>query len=205
MKTCLYSILCILLSSCGQTQNSKKEIRDTVALTSNPSSVSEIKKLYTVINDKLQRNQLDSTSFKYDCNGEISGTVTYFSERGRLTMIKHSYSEYSHYSAVDQYFISRDSLFFVYSNQLSWSFESGQAAEGATKDDITEKRLYIAGEKPLLCLEKKYTERSHASDNPDPQKIASREVACRPIQPVLKDYGKLLAFRESTNHDCLGK
>lgn len=213
MKNYLYPIFCMLFFSCGQTHNNKNQAiqadavpvtADSAVVTSNPISVPAIKKAYTSINNQLLKGQLDSVSYQYDCQGERSGTVTYFSENGELAIIRHSYSEYSHFSAVKQYYIMQDSLFFVQSSEVVWSFESGQAAEGTTKDDITEKRLYLVKDKALRCLEKKYSKRSKASDNPDPDKIVNKEVACKPTEPIIKDYGKLLAFKESTNHDCLG-
>lgn len=76
---------------------------------------------------------------------------------------------------------------------------------GATKDNITEKRLYIDGEKPLLCLEKRYVKRSHSSDNPRPESVESQEVDCKPLEPVSKDFGELLAFKNSSSQGCLGK
>lgn len=222
MKPYIYLTLCLISFSCGQTRNSEDSTNlnaDSAAartdsvpqnsksgiVDSNPLSVEEIKQRYAIINDKLQRGLLDSTSFKYDCNQERNGTITYFSDKGQLTMIKHSYNEYSHFSAVDLYFVSNSTPFFAHFNRVSWSFESGQAAEGATKDDITEQRLYIVKEKPLLCLEKKYTKRSHSSDNPRPEDVQSKQVKCKPIEPVLKDFGKLIDFKDNAQHDCLEK
>ncbi|RXF67586.1 hypothetical protein [Arcticibacter tournemirensis] len=222
MKPYIYLTLCLIFFSCGQTRNSEDSTSlnaDSAAartdsvpqnsksgtLNSNPLSVEEIKQRYAIINDKLQRGLLDSISFKYDCNQERNGTITYFSDKGQLTMIKHSYNEYSHFSAVDLYFVSNNTLFFAHFKRVSWSFESGQAAEGATKDDITEQRLYIVKEKPLLCLEKKYIKRSHSSDNPRPEDVQSKEVKCNSIAPVLKDFGKLIDFKDSDQHDCLEK
>ncbi|MEJ2882206.1 hypothetical protein [Pedobacter sp. GR22-6] len=121
MKNYIYTTCCLLLLACGQSQNSTVQnpvqkdsvsvVTESVESHSNPSSVSEIKNAYAAINDKLQRKRLDSVSFKYDCEGERTGTVTYFSEQGRLALIKHSFNEYSHFSAVDQYFVRQDSLF----------------------------------------------------------------------------------------------
>ncbi|TCD01197.1 hypothetical protein [Pedobacter psychroterrae] len=216
MKNYIYLLLCILLFSCGQTQNNETKVdadtnsvdsvsvsSDSVKAQPNPTSVPEIKQAFSLINKKLEQGVLDSVSFKYDCKGERNGTVTYFSEKGKLAVIKHSYNEYSHFSAVDQYFVNDGSLFFAHFNRVVWSFASGQAAEGATKDDITEQRIYIAAEKPLLCLEKKYTINSHSSDNPIPGNLSNKEVECKTTASVLRGFGKLLAFKDSANRDCL--
>ncbi|MEJ6981553.1 hypothetical protein WG906_13890 [Pedobacter sp. P351] len=215
MKNYLPCLLCLMFFSCGQPggNNDKPGLdtssvpskSDSVTAIKNPATVEEIRKLYAELNGKLHGGKLDSASVKYDCSGERTGTVTYFSENGKLTIIRHTYSEYSHFSAMDQYFISDDELFFAHLTGVSWSFESGKAAIGATKDNITEKRLYMVREKPLLCLEKSYVKRSHSSDNPRPESVESRQVDCKSLEPVLKDFGKLMAFKNSSGNDCLGK
>jgi len=215
MKIYMCSLLCLFFFSCGQKRSADEKNTiytgsailntDSVTVHSNPTSVVQIKKRYAIINDKLKRGLLDSLSFKYDCNMERSGTVTYFSDKGELIMIKHTYNEYSHFSAIDQYFISNNNLFFAHLNGASWSFESGQAAEGATKDDIIEQRLYVENEKPLLCLEKKYTKRSHSSNNPLSANVPNKQVKCKPIEALIKDFNKLVEFKSSANHDCLEK
>lgn len=222
MKTYIFILSLSVISACGQSGNNKDNrpaTSDTTleknvitpvpdkadTIITNPSTVDEIKSAYSAIQDKLQSGHLDSTSIKYDCKGERSGTVTYFSSKGSLVMIKHSYSEYSHYSAVDRYFLSSDTLFFAHLHGISWTFDSGNAAGSATKDDITELRYYIAKEKPLLCLEKKYIHRSHASDNPIPENVENKQVKCQNIAPVLKDFSNLLKFKTGVKQDCLEK
>lgn len=216
MKLQLYTLfLCLVFFSCGQNRNTEPSttvVEDSAArvtapetVAAQPKTVEQIKQRYADINAKLQGGLLDSVAYKYDCNGERSGTVTYFSNHGKLEMIKHSYNEYSHFEATDQYFISNDHLFFAHFRRSNWSFESGQAADGATKDNIIEQRFYVANEKSLLCLEKKYTKRSHADNNPLPAKVQNKEVACKPMEPLIKDFNKLIDFKNSGDHDCLGK
>lgn len=215
MKNSAFIFLLLVLFSCGQRKNTNNEtLPDSNSASAEsgestaakvPDSVEDIKQLYANLNGKLQGAMLDSTSVKYDCSGERSGTITYFSENGKLRIIKHVYNEYSHFSAVDQYFISDNKLFFAHLNGLSWSFQSGKAATGATTDNITEKRLYISREKPLLCLEKKYVKKSDATDNPLPESVESKQVDCKDSEQVLKGFGKLVAFKNNTDQDCLGK
>ncbi|TDQ08257.1 hypothetical protein [Pedobacter metabolipauper] len=219
MKNYIYPIVFLFLVSCGQSKESenreavkKENIQDTPAVGTDPSSIAispssveEIKQVYTATVNKLQSGSLDSTSFKYDCNGERRGTVTYFFDKGKLSIIKHAYSEYDHYSATDQYFVNDDELFFAHLKEVTWSFESGGAAEGATKDNITERRYYVVKEKSIHCLEKKYTIRSHSSDNPQPEQVQSKEVACKPASSLNVDFRKLIAFRTSSDHSCLKK
>ena len=218
VKNYIYLTLCACLFSCMQDeQNGDNVAVDTnsvvgdsavktqVAIVQNPKSVSEIKQAFAIINDRLMHGLLDSISYTYDCSGERNGTVTYYSDNGKLAVIKHSYNEYSHFSAIDQYFVNEGKLYFTFLDSTVWSFEPGHAAEGATKDDITEQRLYLNEEKPLLCLEKKYTRRSQSSDNPNPDRIESKEVKCKSLEPVLKDYNRLLAFKDASSRDCLAK
>lgn len=212
MKNYIYILLCLSIYSCGQPQKESQvaeptidsTTKDSVSDNGHPTSVAEVKQRYSIVNDRMLQGTLDSTSIKYDCSGERTGTVTYFSEQGKIAVITHKYSEYSHFSAEVQYFLVDDSLYFVYSKKVVWSFESG-AGEGATKDDIQEERTYLVNNKPVLCLEKKYTKRSKASDNPNPSSLPNSEVSCKDVAPVLADLGKLLAFKQSAKHDCLAK
>lgn len=215
----MYLLVGIFLVSCEQRKTPSNEVplqephtsgksvseKGTETAIINPSSVSEIKQVYAATVDKLQSSLLDSVSFKYNCYNERSGTITYFSEKGKLSMIRHAYNEHDHHSATDEYFVSNNKVFFAYLNRLSWSFESGQAVEGVTKDNITEERRYIVKERPILCLEKKYTIRAHAPNNPLPETVENKQVDCKSIQPMLNDFDSLLAFKQSANHDCFGK
>ena len=108
MKNYAFIFICLIFSSCGPEQDTSNEITSDSTLTAvadtgvrapvkRPASVDDIKQLYADLNDKLESRQLDSVSIKYDCNGERTGTVTYFSENGKLRVIRHVYSEYSHF------------------------------------------------------------------------------------------------------------
>lgn len=214
MKNYVSILLTFVLLSCGQSKvNYNKPTLDTITsppednttrVINKSSSVEDITMLYAELNDKLHEGMLDSVSINYDCSGERSGIVTYFYEGVKLIIIKHSYSEYSHFSATDEYFISNDRLFFAHQTGVSWSFESGNAASGATKDNITERRFYIAQESPLLCLEKRY-ERKGALENSKPETVKNKVVDCKNLEPVLNSFIKLIKFNKSSSQDCLGK
>lgn len=214
----VYLLLCVFIFSCGQgkkTQSNETGDTDTVstdtvlknpgAVIQNTSSVPGIKQAFAITDNKLKRGLLDSVSYKYDCSGERNGTVTYYSDNGKLALIEHLYNEYSHFSAIDQYFVNEGNLYFTYLDRSVWSFESGQAVEGTTKEEIIEQRLYINNEQPLLCMEKKYTTRPQSTDNPNPESLESKEVKCKGLEPVLKDFSNLLAFKSASSHDCLQK
>jgi len=144
---------------------------------------------------------LDSTAFKYSCNNEKSGQVVYYSSRGKLKLITHSYSEYDHFTSEDQYLLEDEQLCFVYQRSVTWSFESGP--EGSTKDNITEKRMYLADDKPLKCLEKKFTIRSQATNNPKSEQVPSKEVNCSWSPGAEKEFKLLAKYYNKPAPSCL--
>ncbi|PWG78701.1 hypothetical protein [Pararcticibacter amylolyticus] len=166
-----------------------------------PANTEEIQKAYAGIMDKAEKGALDSTTFKYSCNGEKNGTVSYYTEKGRLRLIVHQYNEYDHYSATDRYFVQDSTLFFVHRQNTTWSFESGP--EGTTRDNITEQRIYLVNQKPVKCLEKKYTVRSKAKNNPDPATIPNKETNCSSIKSVITPYQLLFKHRQKPTQGCL--
>ncbi|MCX2481488.1 hypothetical protein OQY15_20480 [Pedobacter sp. MC2016-15] len=177
--------------------------KKVVASAQLPATVAQIQKAYAGIIKKFQNGGLDSAVFKYSCDGEKGGTISYFTENKQLRMIVHNYHEYDHYSATDRYFIQDSSLFFAHTKSISWSFESGP--EGSTKDNITEKRTYMLKGRPLKCLEKKYVIRSKATDNPRPETLPNREVDCPPAATVFKPYQLLIKFLKKPTTGCLTK
>lgn len=158
------------------------------------ASVGDIQAAYSEVTERRKRGELDSVSFEYSCReGETSGTVTYFSHDGDLQLVVHRYSEYSHYSAEDYYFVRDSALYFAFLKGVSWSFEDGP--EGATRDNIRERRLYLLDQQPVKCLQKEYVIRSHANDNPRPETLANTEVDCASSSSSL-----LAAYRQLLQH-----
>jgi hypothetical protein len=218
MRNYLYALGCLICFSCSQPKHTQEQtsapidsatgpkqtaIVATVSAETAPSTVEQIRQRYTTIQNKLSRRQLDSTAVKYDCNQERSGTVTYFSDHGKLVLIKHRYNKYSHFAATDHYYVNKDSLYFAYLNSTSWSFESGKAAEGATQDNITEQRIYLAKAKPLLWLQKKYVTHSPSTSQTQSAAQPNKKLNNKPVAPVLKDFNQLMHFKDSAEHDCL--
>ncbi|RZK61689.1 MAG: hypothetical protein EOO85_33135, partial [Pedobacter sp.] len=118
-----------LFISCNQQPNTSSEsIKDTVrkAIESTTDSISaqlntpeDIQKEFAATISAISKRDMDSVFFKYDCKGEKRGTVTAFTEKGEVRMLRHSYSEYDHYEATDQYFVKDSALFFVYEKALN--------------------------------------------------------------------------------------
>ncbi|RZK53668.1 MAG: hypothetical protein EOO87_12360 [Pedobacter sp.] len=169
-----------------------------------PKNVNEIKNVYTLTNSLLAKGELDSVSYKYNCYNEKSGTITYFTANGKLRLIKHSYAEYDHHNATDQFFVIDDVLYFVFYNRVYWSFESGAAVEGATKDDITEQRFYLVDNKSIQCLEKKFSISSKDKTS-NTYNAVNKVLKCGADKPLINAFEKLLAFRNEPKKDCFGR
>ena len=214
MRAIIYICFCLFTLSCTQKKHSANdavELDHTRSVSKGdsaigiPKTLTEIKSAYSNTINNLKQNSLQADSVKYNCAGERSGTITYFEKDGKLILIKHSYNEYDHFSAVDQYFIKDDSLYFTYSQQTAWSFESGSAAESTTKDDITESRIYITNNQAILCLEKRYTIKSKSTNNPIPDQIQNKSVECKNTGSIIRNLKNLLAFKSKPEGSCLGK
>lgn len=212
-KNIFYGFAVLLLSSCTQQPNTSTGQREPTpthdTLTDSVdtivkahmelTTVDDIQNAYTSVMKQFEDGKLDSTFFKYSCQGEKGGTVTYFSEKGKLRMVVHRYHEYDHYSAVDRYFVEDDRLYFAYLNGVSWSFEDG----GGTRDNITEKRIYVVNQSPVRCLEKKYASRSKASDNLRPETVANKEIECKSPASIIGPYRLLLKHQKNGTSGCL--
>ncbi|MGK6352881.1 hypothetical protein [Parapedobacter sp. DT-150] len=209
MITILLAASCTERTNTGAGQAEQGQMKDMstapviVSATSDqvPRTVEDIQRTYAAIVAQKERGTLDSASFKYSCYNEKSGTVSYFSEKGRLRMIVHRYNEYDHHSAVDYYFVQDSTLFFVYLNRVSWAFESGP--EGSTKDNITERRIYLVDQKPIRCLEKKFVVRSEVANNPRSESVANKEVNCTPSDSVNQPFWILAKYHNRNPPDCL--
>lgn len=170
-----------VVSSANVSPEAKRELK----------SVEDIKKEYSFITSKMEGGRLDTTSFKYNCQGEKSGKVVYYSENGQLRMIRHTYNEYSHFSATDEYFLKEDAPFFVFYKHLVWSFVD----QNQTKDEVTEKRFYIVDSRPIRCLQNKYTLLSSEKEALQPTKGSNQKIACSSLQPIDEKVSLFLKLR----------
>jgi len=165
-------------------------------------NIGPIQEAYVATVENRKAGGLDSTFFEYDCNGEKSGRVVYFSKEGQLVLIKHDYGEYSHHEFEEEYFLRDNELFFAFKKSTSWTFDSG-AAEGATKDDVTETRIYYQNEHAFRCLQKQYIMRSKSIDNPIPEELTNKKIDCQKASSSLATFRLLLARRKNPTNDCL--
>lgn len=200
-------MLCLGLFACGrearQDTRTDAERTDTLSHSdsleqdkapspiSAPGTEEEIRAQFAEINKRYEQGVLDSTSRKYSENGERNGTITYYTEKGRLRMILHHYNEYDHYSSKDRYYLADSALFFIFSTGTAWSFEDGP--EGSTRDNVTEKRVYLLDGKAVKCLEKKYVIRSQLKENPRPEDIANKELDCTGSEKLIGAFQKYKA------------
>lgn len=213
MNRSLYLAVFLLLFSCKENntspttlsskEDSISEVKDADSLPEplkELKDIEDIRKEHAYLTSKIENGRMDSLSFNYNCREEIQGKVTYYSEKGQLRVIKHRYNEYSHFSATDTYFLKDGKPFFVLQDQLSWSFVDAEQ----TKDDITEKRVYIIDNQPVHCLQKKFSVLSGAVDPPQSDKVSNEKIACGSLQPLFDDLEVLYVHR-SQKHDngCL--
>ncbi|MDQ8005168.1 MAG: hypothetical protein REI64_10245 [Pedobacter sp.] len=212
MRVIPYLIMIVVLASCNSNQKREAQqgdsiVNQVVADTSKKEvatvlgTVADIQSAYQQIIRQYENKSLDSTSFKYDCNGETGGTVSYFTANGNLKLIVRRYHEYDHHEAEERYFVNEDNLYFLHKRSLIWSFDSGP--EGATRDQITEQRSYLLNDKAVKCLEKKYEIRKHLGINPNPDSIPNKEINCKKFKSPLFTFQKLKLYWKKEPPTCL--
>lgn len=187
-------------------ENSSKSVDKTQSVNQekNTSTINFIKKEYSSLQNKLQNKLLDSTYLDYNCDEEgKAGSVTYFSEKGSLKIIKHSYGEYSHFEATEMYYVSNNTPFFLFKKETYWTFDGGTVNKPETKDDITERRIYLAENKVIEYLEKNYTIKSKDKNNPIANNIANKKGEFN-ADELLKTYQLLLKNKNKKGEqNCL--
>lgn len=169
----------------------KKDSLDTGTV-ENP--LDQIKKEYAVIQTQMESGKLSSSRFTYDCNDEPSGEVVFYSDKDGIKVIEHFYSEHSHFSASEKYFIKEGKPFFIFRQETEWNFDGGTPEKPITKDDITETRIYLQNDKPLKCLEKKYSIKSDQKQK-SADTILNKENQCN-ADDQLKMYQTLLKHKD---------
>lgn len=143
--------------------------KDSLNSKNSPKTIEEIKTEYAVLNNQLIAKKLDSTSFEYECN-EVSGNVVYYTQNGKLRSIKHFHGD-SHFSSVENYYLKNGKPYFIFKDDTVWNFDGGTTEKPETKDEIEQQRIYIVNDKAIECLEKKFTIKSSAKNNPNPENI----------------------------------
>ena len=207
MKILPAILIITLFISCTQepgkrirTEDHRPVSKDTSAVTeSAPQTTDEIKREFTVLNDKLLARQLDSAGFKYNCD-EVEGEVYLYYENKKLKMVKHFFAD-SHFSSLTKYFVKSDQVFFIFKDDTLWQFDGGTPEKPITKDSINQQRIYLKDENPIQCLEKNYTIRS-VGKNADPEKIPNRDVKCD-VKELMSRYHHLLKNKDQKSIECL--
>ncbi|MGK6341186.1 hypothetical protein ACMGDK_03045 [Chryseobacterium sp. DT-3] len=165
--------------------------------------IAEIKKEYGVLQTQLEAKKLGSNGFTYNCNEEPSGRVTFFSDKNEIKVIEHFYAEHSHFSASEKYFVKNGEPFFIFREETVWNFDGGTPEKAITKDDITETRIYLQNNKPMKCLEKKYSIRSDNKEKNISDQISGKEIQCN-TDELLKTYQSLLKHKDQKGEiQCL--
>ncbi|HEX8269623.1 MAG TPA: hypothetical protein VF581_06995 [Flavobacterium sp.] len=199
MKKIIYFTVLFAILSCNNNspaseispEDKTTTITEPAATSAEPvrelQSVEDIKGEYSYITGKVGSGSMDSVSFKYNCNNEKNGKVVYFTENGKVRRITHTYNEYSHFSATDDYFVKDGAVFFVHKRQVVWSFVD----QDQTKDDITEKRFYVINSKLTECTENKSTVISSSGKVGKPTNISTKKTECPSFEPLSKEFDKL--------------
>lgn len=222
MKNLVYLLLLLVFFSCNSNLETKttqasdieqksasaestsKEVnqKTTDSQTTELKTVEDIRAEFQSIMTKIQKGQIDSTSFYYTCYEE-SGRLVYFLEDGQLRMIRYSQG-WEHGGVTKEYFLKDNKPFFIFNTTLAWSFDSESSVQDATKDDITESRFYIIDNKLIKCLEKEFTIKSSVKNNPTSATVPNKEVACTDLTEILKDYELAVKYKnQTTDIECL--
>jgi len=203
MKAIFFAVSLLFIFSCEKEkthQNKSDEanksiVRNDQQQNSTTSSIDQIKKDYAFLQTQLESKKISSSKFTYDCNEEPSGEVVFYSDQGEIKVIEHFFAEHSHFSGSEKYFIKDGKLFFIFRQETVWNFDGGTPEKPITKDDITETRIYIHNDKPLKCIEKKYSIQSNQKEKTVPDNIPGKEVQCG-INELLKTYQSLLKHKD---------
>ncbi|WP_338760991.1 hypothetical protein WAF17_14620 [Bernardetia sp. ABR2-2B] len=184
------------------TEASSNKINQEITETKELRTIEDIREEYQSIMSNIANGKIDSTSFKYQCDGGV-GEVVYFSENGQLRRITYS-SGYEHGGVIKEYFLKDNTPFFIFHDASTWNFDVEAKQESATRDDMTEKRFYIIDNQLIKCLEKEFTIRSSVKNNPTSATVANKEVACSDLTELMTDYELVLKYRNQTEDmECL--
>ncbi|MFD2825899.1 hypothetical protein ACFSYG_05405 [Leeuwenhoekiella polynyae] len=215
MRVLLLFCSVLLISSCKenpknqktpipQSQDAGSETPEPISSPQTLTNIEDIKKEYSRLTQLLKTKDLDSTSFTYNCNGEKSGTVVFFSDTTGLKVIRHAHNEYSHFEAADLYYLRDEVPFFVFSTNTTWSFSGGTADAPQTTDNVVENRFYLLNGEPVDCLRKQYSIKSDEANPVNPNTITNQKTDCKAIEDYLETYKLLLKHRETTSEiTCL--
>ncbi|MBT0607553.1 hypothetical protein [Aequorivita echinoideorum] len=215
MKYAIIALLLLFTTACENQEKQKEDVLTEIPTTPPSKSVEgeiplkiqslgDVKQAYEKTNLDITHNRYTSSSFTYNCNGERGGTVTYYLNDNKLRLIEHAYNEYSHNEAVDRYYVLNNQPYFIFYKHTTWQFDGeAEEEEGATKDDISEKRYYLINNSLTECLEKKYTTRSTGKAT-DPDGIGNKTVSCPPVNELLEDFTKLYENKDTRGKlECL--
>lgn len=201
MKNIFYFFFILTILACSEKESSDGNRLDNktteVQVNSKPTikkmqSVSDIRASYAEINERIRTKSLDSSFFKYNCNDEKSGIVTFFKEKGKVRLIRHSHSEYSHFSATNEYFVESDSVFFIYSKEVQWTF----ADQNKTRDEIVEKRFYVLNDQPVKCLQNESTVLVSSAESNVLKATSNKKINCSSFRPMLMQFKKLISLQD---------
>lgn len=166
-----------------------------------------IRDKYSQIVSAKTAKTLTITEVSYGCpKNPEQGTIRYYESEGKLRLIEHSYNMGDHFGAGHEYYVWDDELFFHFSDEGTWMFDTadgaGDTSPMQTVDDVTERRHYYYKGNPIRCLEKSYQVRSRRAINPSSDEIPNTETECYSEAP--EHFQILLEIKTSREMDCEG-
>jgi|GEM_PF-1611918 len=181
-----------------------KEASDSSATldTQSPKNIMDIQKSFNRLELWRSEGKLDTIKKDFDCEGEASAKAVYFYQGKILRMIRVEYQEHDHYSSDMSFYLSNGKPFFIFRTDYTWTFAEGMAAEGITKENITEKRYYLINNKLAKYLEKKYSYLSNEK-KPEAGIIVAKELNAAALPLEIENLKQLLASEPREQGGCL--
>ncbi len=162
------------------------------AVSSAPRTIEEIRQAQARTASQLESSQLDSTSVRYDCSGERSGTVTFYNDKGSVKLIRHRFAEYSHFEGTHDFYVYDGEPYFAFLQDLTWTF----AGESETRDSVVQRRYYVLDGNPAECLEKKFAVLSSEKGSRAADAAPNTAIDCGSYQEVAAQFSQLYGMRE---------
>ncbi len=211
LKILTLAIFSFLVLACNRSSNKESQKhaqtastgtpqKTAISIDSLPQVITAYQKTVTLIGNKMA----DSSSFNYNCAGEKSGKVTFYSKDNELILVEKIYNEYSHTEGKDQYFIKDGKPFFVFQKVTNWAFDNNPTIEGATIDKVRENRYYIIKGQLVKCLEKQYKTKSTDKENSGVTQTKNINTDCPTLERLMTEYELLLSHQNRlTDMECL--
>lgn len=158
MKKLCFVFIALSLFSCGQ-KSEKTENQTQNSATENFGTTEDSSTVIANIRAEYQRIKRDSAKNKHvfleaDCSG-FAGSIDFQLENEQIRKISYSAGS-DHGGITEEYYLKGDSLFFVFTEEGSWMFDtnSKDPENPSTIDESIETRIYFQQGKVVKALRK---------------------------------------------------